>query len=48
MKLKVFLNMYGSRREAGLLVQEKQRIFFEYAPDFLKSNIELSPFKLPL
>ena len=40
--------MYGSRREVGLLVQEKQRIFFEYAPNFLKSGIELSPFKLPL
>jgi serine/threonine-protein kinase HipA len=48
MKLNVFLNMYGSRREVGLLVQEKQRIFFEYAPDFRLSNIELSPFKLPL
>ena len=48
MKLNVFLNMYGARREVGLLVQEKQRIFFEYAPDFQKSNIELSPFKLPL
>ena len=48
MKLNVFLNMYGSRREVGLLVQEKQRIFFEYAPDFRKSSIELSPFKLPL
>ena len=48
MKLNVFLNIYGARREVGLLVQEKQRIFFEYAPDFQKSNIELSPFKLPL
>ena len=48
MKLKVFLNMYGSRQEVGLLLQDKQRIFFEYAPGFLKSGIELSPFKLPL
>ena len=40
--------MYGKRQEAGLLYQDKQRIFFEYAPEFLKSNIELSPFKLPL
>ena len=48
MKLKAFLNMYGNRQEVGLLVQENQRIFFEYAPDFLKSGIELSPFKLPL
>ena len=48
MTLKVFLNMYGKRQEVGLLAQEKQRIFFEYAPDFLKNGIELSPFKLPL
>ena len=48
MKLNVFLNMYGSRCEVGLLAQKDQRIFFEYAPDFQKSNIELSPFKLPL
>ena len=48
MKLKVFLNMYGIRQEVGMLLQDKQRIFFEYSPDFLKSSIELSPFKLPL
>lgn len=48
MKLKVFLNMYGCRQEVGLLHQDKQRIFFEYAPKFLKSGIELSPFKLSL
>ena len=48
MKLNVFLNMYGKRQEVGLLQQDKQRILFEYAPAFLKSSIELSPFKLPL
>ena len=48
MKLKVFLNMYSIRQEVGLLLQDKQRIFFEYSPDFLKSGIELSPFKRPL
>ena len=48
MKLKVFLNMYGIRQEVGMLLQDKQRIFFEYSPDFQKSGIELSPFKLPL
>ena len=40
--------MYGIRQEVGMLLQDKQRIFFEYSPDFLKSGIELSPFKLPL
>ena len=48
MRLNVFLNSYGTRREVGLLFEENGRIFFEYAPDFLTSGIELSPFKLPL
>ena len=48
MKLKVFLNSYGIRREVGMLFEEDHRIFFEYAPEFLASGIEISPFKLPL
>ncbi len=49
MKLSVYLNSYGKRILVGLLADDsKNRIFFEYAPDFLKSGIELSPFKLPL
>ncbi len=48
MRLNVFLNSYGTRREVGLLSEENGRIFFEYAPEFLTSGIELSPFKLPL
>ncbi len=48
MKLLVFLNSYGNRLEIGQLVDEGDRIFFEYAPDFLDSGIQLSPFKLPL
>lgn len=48
MKLKVFLHAYGIRRFVGLLAEDKNRIFFEYSPDFLQSGIELSPFQLPL
>ena len=48
MKLHVFLDAYGMRREVGLLSEENGRIFFEYEPEFLTSGIELSPFKLPL
>lgn len=32
----------------GRLAIKSRRIFFEYAPEFLKMNFELSPFKLPL
>ena len=48
MKLHVFLNSYGIRREVGMLSGENGRILFKYAPEFLSSGIELSPFKLPL
>jgi len=48
MRLHVFLNSYGTRREVGMLSDENGRILFEYAPEFLESGIELSPFKLPL
>ena len=48
MKLNVFLNMYGKRQQVGILAEEGKRIFFQYAPDFLKEKVELSPFKLPL
>lgn len=48
MKLNVFLNVRDHRQLVGVLYEENSRIFFEYAPDFLKSGMELSPFKLPL
>ena len=48
MRLTVYLNHYGVRREVGRLSEENNRIFFEYAPDFISSGIRLSPFKLPL
>ena len=34
MKLKVFLNMYGIRREVGLLYEKENRVFFEYSKEF--------------
>ena len=48
MRLTVYLNHCGVRREVGLLSEENNRIFFEYSPEFISSRIELSPFKLPL
>lgn len=48
MRLTVYLNHCGVRREVGLLSEENNRIFFEYSPEFISSGIELSPFKLPL
>lgn len=32
----------------GRLLLRNRKIFFEYEPEFIKKNLELSPFKLPL
>ena len=41
MKLRVYLNMYGKRYFVGLLEDTtERRIFFEYAPEFIKTGIE--------
>lgn len=32
----------------GRLVPKDRKIFFEYAPDFLRSGLNLSPLNLPL
>lgn len=48
MRLNVFLNAYGNRLFVGVLEEQNKRTFFEYAPEFLKKNIPLSPFMLPL
>ncbi len=47
MQVKVFLNAYQKRQFVGMLAL-KDTILFEYAPSFLKTGIELSPFMLPL
>ena len=48
MRLNVFLNTYGNRLFVGVLEEQNKRVFFEYAPEFVNSNIPLSPFMLPL
>ena len=48
MRLNVFMNAYGNRLFVGVLEEQNKRVFFEYAPEFLKKNIDLSPFMLPL
>ncbi|MBP3615908.1 MAG: type II toxin-antitoxin system HipA family toxin [Alphaproteobacteria bacterium] len=48
MKLNVYLNTYGSRKFVGVLEDIGAKIYFQYAPEFIKEGIEISPFKLPL
>lgn len=48
MRLNVFLNAYGKRKFVGILEETDNRIFFEYAPEFISSGLNISPFQLPL
>ena len=38
----------NTKRLVGRLAQKDRVVFFEYAPEFLNTGIQLSPFKLPL
>ncbi|MSR88860.1 MAG: type II toxin-antitoxin system HipA family toxin [Candidatus Margulisbacteria bacterium] len=44
----VSLDFGEEKIEVGHLIQKNRRIFFNYTPDFLKHQLQISPFKLPL
>ncbi len=44
----VFYHREKNKLKVGRLALENRKIYFEYDEDFLKTNIELSPYKLPL
>ncbi len=44
----VYFNKLSEKIFMGRLLQKEHRIFFEYAPEFFMTHLELSPFKLPL
>ena len=45
-KINISLDFGTSKQELGTLVAKNQRIYFRYAPSFLDSPLEISPFKL--
>ena len=47
-KTKAFLNLNNVKTEIGDLVQNQNRIYFKYHPDFIESGLEISPFKMKL
>ncbi|BFM43441.1 type II toxin-antitoxin system HipA family toxin [Flavobacterium sp. CFS9] len=47
-KVKAFLNLGSNKTEIGDLVQNKNKIYFKYHPDFIESGLEISPFKMKL
>jgi len=44
----VFLNSANTKQKVGRLALKSRIIYFEYEKEFLKTKIELSPYKLPL
>jgi serine/threonine-protein kinase HipA len=47
-KLNVMYNGWGKSIHYGTLAEKDQAIYFEYTPEALKSNIQLSPIQTPL
>lgn len=46
--INVYLNSFGTRYFVGLLKEQNKKIYFEYDKNFLKTDIQISPFYLPL
>ena len=46
--LNVYYNKGAEKILMGRLALKERRIFFQYDPSFIQTNLELSPFKLPL
>lgn len=44
----VYFNGFNIKKIMGRLLLKNRKIFFEYDTDFIKTALELSPFKLPL
>lgn len=44
----VYYHGLGAKHLMGRLLLKNRQIFFEYDPSFIKLNLQLSPFKLPL
>ena len=46
-RLNIYLNN-SQKQKVGTLAQKNNKIYFEYDKDFLKTKLEISPYKLPL
>ena len=46
--LSVFYHHMDTKREIGRVAYKESVIYFEYNKEFLKTNLQLSPYKLPL
>lgn len=48
MKTEVILNLEGRRYFVGVLASDQNDIFFQYAENFLNTQLEISPISVPL
>jgi len=46
-QLDVYIN-FSSKIKVGILAQKDKKIYFEYDKKFLKLDLDISPYKLPL
>jgi serine/threonine-protein kinase HipA len=46
--ISVYLDQKNTKQKVGTLANKSHKIYFEYEKEFLKTGIELSPYKLPL
>ena len=47
-KIVVCIDFDATKKKVGELVLSENKIYFKYSADFLNSNLNISPFKLPL
>ena len=47
-KIIVSIHLGGKEIEVGELISEAKKIYFKYYTSFIKSGLQISPFKLPL
>ena len=47
-KIIVSIHLGNKEIEVGELISEERKIYFKYYTDFIKSGLEISPFKLKL
>lgn len=45
-KVKAYINLDNFKTEIGEMVLDNNQVFFKYNPDFLASDLQISPFKL--
>ncbi len=47
-KIQVFLDFGKQRHEVGEMVRSKNKIYFKFYSEFIRKDLEISPFKMPL